>query len=125
MKSIIKKRKLQSVMKNNRILISTALGAVLGIFCIIGVSGRIPISGNELFFVGMWYNRVILGFVIGLSADLTITQNEKLNPVIRGALLGFFIALAILLSSQAKDVMSFFAGIGYGVIIDVLVTWYL
>ena len=111
-------------MKNNRILVSTALGAILGIFCIIGVSGRIPISGNELYFIGMWYNRVIMGFVIGLSSDLTIIKNEKLNPIIRGLLLGFFISLAILLSSQAKDIMSFFAGIVYGIIIDALVTWY-
>ena len=111
-------------MKNSRILLSTGLGAILGILCIIGVSARVPITGNELFFIGMWYNRVVMGFVIGLSADITIIQNERYNPLIRGALLGFFISLAILLSSQAKDIMSFFAGIAYGIIIDTLVTWY-
>lgn len=112
------------MLNNKRLILSTGLGAILGLFCVIGVSGRVPISGNELFFIGMWYNRVVMGFMIGLAGEIFLINNEKLNPVVRGALLGLFITSAIFLSSQAKDIMSFFAGIAYGIIIDVFVTWY-
>ena len=113
------------MVNNKRILISMGIGVILGFLCVIGVSGRIPISGNELYFLGMVYNRIIMGFVIGLSEEIKFIENEKLNPVIRGAILGTMVTLAILLSSQAKDNLSFFAGIGYGIIIDSIVTFFI
>ncbi|MDF1539764.1 MAG: hypothetical protein P1Q69_12760 [Candidatus Thorarchaeota archaeon] len=46
-----------------RIGISTIMGALLGVLCIIGVGGRIPggIDGNMIYLIGIWYNRLIMG----------------------------------------------------------------
>ncbi|MGY5852161.1 MAG: hypothetical protein RTU92_01185 [Candidatus Thorarchaeota archaeon] len=103
---------------------SIVLGALLGIFCIIGVGTRIGfIPENTLFLIGMWYNRVVMGFLVGLAGDLTLLKSKTPNSLLRGALLGLFVSLAISLSSGFRDGPALFAGIAYGIIIDVLVTY--
>ncbi|MDD4353395.1 MAG: hypothetical protein PHN56_02965 [Candidatus Nanoarchaeia archaeon] len=99
-------------MKLNRLYFSIILGAVLGIACIIGVSLRIGFSGNELFIIGTWYNRVIMGLVIGL-----LPRAKKL-PIVRGAFMGLIISLSLALPTNFYDIPGFFAGIAYGIIID-------
>lgn len=96
----------------NRLLLSIILGAVLGIFCIIGVGGRFGFAGNELFLFATWYNRVIMGVMIGLL------PKAKRNVLLRGGVFGLLVSLAFFMSSGLRDVMGFFAGIIYGVIID-------
>ncbi|HNQ17500.1 MAG TPA: hypothetical protein PKH60_05375 [Candidatus Woesebacteria bacterium] len=54
-------------MKNKRILVAVMTGAILGIFCIIGVSVRLGFAGNEVFILATWVNRVVMGLVIGLA----------------------------------------------------------
>ena len=100
-----------------RLVISTGLGAILGVFCIIGVGLRIGFQGNEIFLIAMWYNRVIMGLMIGFADDLKIS-NSSYNSIARGALLGLLVTSTIFLSSEFRDLPSFFAGIAYGVIID-------
>ena len=101
-----------------RINLSIILGMILGVFCIIGVGTRISFNGNEVFFFGMWYNRVIMGLIIGLAGRL------KFNLYLRGSFLGLIISLAFFLSANFRDVPGFFAGIFYGVIIDVFASKY-
>jgi len=94
-------------------------GAILGIICIIGVGTRLGFSGNFVYLVGMWYNRVIMGLIIGLSEEMTFFENNiKQNSIFRGALIGLIVTTAIFLSTSFRDIPSFFAGILYGVIID-------
>lgn len=104
-------------MKTRRVLIAVITGAILGVLCIIGVGGRIGYDGNELFLFAMWYNRVIMGSLIGFAGDLKIIRSEK-NFIVRGLLLGLIVTSAITLTSGFLDWPSFFAGIAYGVIID-------
>lgn len=108
-------------MKGRRILLAVITGAVLGVFCIIGVGTRIGFSGNELFLFAMWYNRVIMGLLIGLAGDLNIIHSDK-NFIPRGLILGLLVTSAITLTSGFIDWPSFFAGIVYGVIIDFVAT---
>jgi len=110
-------------MRKRRIVLSVILGAVLGVVCIIGVGTRIGFAGNELFLLAMWYNRVILGMVIGFSHDVTLIASEK-NYIVRGLLLGLVVTTAITLTSGFLDTPSFFAGILYGLIIDWAATRY-
>ena len=107
-------------MKNNRLFIAITTGAVLGIFCIIGVSVRLGFSGNELFIFSTWLNRVIMGLVIGLISS-SIKSNSK-YVLLRGAFFGLIISGSFYLATDFKDTPGFFAGIVYGVIIDFVAT---
>ncbi len=108
-------------MQKRRLLISVLTGAVLGILCIVGVGTRIGFNGNELFLFAMWYNRVIMGLLIGLASDLKIIDSDK-NYLVRGFILGLMVTLAITFTSEFRDWLSFFAGIAYGLIIDFVAT---
>ncbi|KYC46902.1 MAG: hypothetical protein APG11_01580 [Candidatus Methanofastidiosum methylothiophilum] len=110
------------MLNKKRILIGLVTGAILGIFCIIGVGSRIGYD-NYIFLIAMWYNRIVMGLLIGLAGDLVITKSSS-NVFIRGFLLGLIVSSAIFLSTEFKDLPSFFAGIVYGVIIDFVATKY-
>lgn len=108
-------------MKNKRIFISIITGAILGVFCIIGVSFRLGFSGNELFIFSTWLNRVIMGLVIGLAPYYEI-KNSSRNIFLRGAFIGLIISGSFYLSTGLKDTPGFLAGIVYGIIIDYVAT---
>ena len=110
-----------------RIGIATLFGVILGIFCILGASGRVGgWNGNEVLLIGLWYNRVIMGLLIGFAGDLYLIKNENrskwLNITLRGALLGFLITLQFYLSTNLLDLPTFLVGIVYGIILDLLST---
>ncbi|TFF63858.1 MAG: hypothetical protein EU521_00025 [Promethearchaeota archaeon] len=110
-----------------RVGLATLLGAILGIFCIIGAGTRVGgWFGNEILLIGLWYNRVIMGLLIGFAGDLELIKKEKspkwVNTLVRGILLGFLVSLQFYLSTVFLDLLTFLAGIAYGIIIDLLST---
>ena len=108
-----------------RIGIAVASGAALGVLCIIGVGLRLGFSGNEIYLIGMWYNRVVMGLLIGLASEIVIiTDNDMRNAVLRGLFFGAMVSTAIFLSTSFRDIPSFFAGLAYGIIIDVVASKY-
>ena len=108
-----------------RIGIGLLTGSMLGVICIIGVGSRLGFSGNIAYLLGMWYNRVIMGLIVGLSEGIIfIEKNRNYNSVLRGAIIGLLVTSAIFLSTSFRDIPSFFAGIFYGVIIDLVSTLY-
>ncbi|MFO7806848.1 MAG: hypothetical protein R6V40_00280 [Candidatus Moraniibacteriota bacterium] len=110
-------------MYKRRLIITTITGAILGIFCIIGVSFRVGFIGNELFILATWVNRVVMGLVIGLAPYYKIKNNTK-NILLRGLFFGFIISGSFYLATEFRDVIGFMAGIVYGVIIDYVATRY-
>lgn len=110
-----------------RIVSGLIMGAFLGIFCIIGVGDRVGFSGNEIFLIGMWYNRVIMGLVIGLAGGWVIIQGEGrnywLNALVRGLVFGILVSSAIYLSTEFRDFPGLIAGFVYGPIIDIVASW--
>ena len=101
-----------------RLTASVITGALLGIVCIIGVGIRMGgLAGEGLFVFAMWYNRVIMGLMIGLAGGWQLIGGSW-NRYLRGALLGLLVSLAIFLSTGLRDLPSFFAGIAYGLIIE-------
>jgi len=111
-------------MKNKRrVIIGILAGALLGILCIVGVGWRVGFEGNEMFLFAMWYNRVVMGLLIGLAYDVKIVKSDK-NFIVRGLILGLVVTLAITFTSEFRDWPSFFAGIAYGPIIDWVATKY-
>jgi len=110
-----------------RIGLATVLGAILGIFCIIGASGRVGgWVGNEILLIGLWYNRVIMGLLIGFAGTLVLMKKGKYakwtNAILRGLILGFLVSLQFYLSTVFLDLPTFLAGLMYGIIIDVIST---
>ncbi len=108
---------------DRRLVIGVLTGAALGVLCIFGVGLRIGFEGNELFLFSMWYNRVVMGLLIGLAGGLQVVDSEY-NVFLRGLLLGLVVTTAITLTSEFRDWPSFFAGLAYGVLIDWVATRY-
>ncbi|QSG09294.1 hypothetical protein [Halapricum desulfuricans] len=108
---------------DRRLAIGVLTGAALGVLCIVGVGLRIGFEGNELFLIAMWYNRVVMGLLIGLAGGLRIVDSEY-NVLVRGVLLGLVVTTAITLTSEFRDWPSFLAGVAYGAIIDWVATRY-
>jgi hypothetical protein len=106
-----------------RVLIALGVGALLGGFCIVGVGHRVGFAGNGMFLFSIWYNRFLMGLLIGLAGEIRLLQARKANIVLRGLLLGTLVTLASSLSTDFRDVPSFFAGIVYGPIIDAVASW--
>ncbi|MFB6076166.1 MAG: hypothetical protein ABEK17_03395 [Candidatus Aenigmatarchaeota archaeon] len=110
-------------MKNKRIEISLISGALLGVICIFGVGLRMGFEGNYAFLFSLWYNRLLMGFVIGIASGLKIIKSDK-NFLVRGLLIGLLVTFAHSFTTQFADFPSFFAGIIYGIVIDFIATKY-
>jgi hypothetical protein len=116
------------VVNRKRLGIAILAGALLGILCIIGVGARIPggYLANIVFLIGMWYNRVIMGIIIGFADEIVIIKGENgriwANSIVRGLFFGIIVSAAIFLSTEFRDIPAFFAGIAYGIIIDLVAT---
>lgn len=84
-------------MNGKRLIIGIVMGIILGIFCIIGVSQRIPpsIQNPTIYLIGAWYNRVIMGIIIGFAGEIIILKKSLwLNAIIRGAIIGVLVSLS-------------------------------
>ena len=110
-----------------RLIVGTVLGAILGIFCVIGVSLRLPdpvYPNATVYLIGAWYNRVVMGSLIGLAGGIKLYKNEDniLNSIIRGAIIGAFVSVSFSFLSQAIELTYFFAGIVWGLVNDLVTT---
>ena len=115
-------------MKYKRLSTATILGAILGIFCILGVSQRMPTSpvpNSTIYLVNAWYSRVLMGIIIGLAGEIVILKNNEgsiLNPILRGAIIGAIVSVYFAFFGQEISLSYFGAGIMFGVINDVVTT---
>jgi hypothetical protein len=101
-------------MLTKRMKTCIASGAVLGVFCIVGAFVRSGYQSEAYYLFALWYNRVIMGLLIGLAGG-----NLGWPKVIgRGALFGLIVSFAFYSSTGFNDIVSFLAGILYGIIIE-------
>lgn len=101
-------------MFTSRMLVCVISGAILGILCIVGAQVRSGFNHDASYLFSFWFNRLLLGVVIGLAWGKLST----LQVLGRGALLGLLVSFAFYSSTGFKDVVGFIAGIGYGIIIE-------
>ncbi len=101
-------------MLNRRMAVSLIVGVILGFFCIAGAYVRSGFEINFIYLSALWYNRVIMGLVIGLAGNRASLQ----TILIRGALLGLAVSLAFYINTSFQDHASFAAGVIYGIIIE-------
>lgn len=101
-------------MFTKRMKVSLATGAVLGVVCVIGALVRSGFESETFWLFALWYNRLLMGLVIGLPLG-----NVGLKKALtRGAVLGLFVSFAFYSATGFGDIVSFLAGIIYGMIIE-------
>ncbi len=101
-------------MFTQRMKVSLIAGALLGVICIIGASIRSAFDLNAVYLFAFWYNRLLMGFIIGL-----LDGKMGLPKVLyRGAGIGLLVSFAFYSSKGFGDPVGFMAGIIYGVIIE-------
>lgn len=103
-------------MDNKRLLISVIMGAILGLFCVIGTSLRMEITFTSDYIFSFWYNRILIGLFIGF---LPISKNIY-YITIRGFVVGLLVSFAFLSATEYYDLVGFFAGGVYGIIIEIV-----
>jgi hypothetical protein len=101
-------------MFTRRVLVCIITGALLGIICIIGAQLRSGFERDAVYLFSFWFNRVLMGLVIGLAWN----KLNTLQAIGRGAILGLLVSLAFYSSTGFEDAIGFVAGIVYGIIIE-------
>jgi hypothetical protein len=99
---------------NKRVIFGLILGAILGIFCIVGASLRTPDEASWSYLFSFWFNRVLMGFMIGLFPR---PKNIKI-ALVRGISIGAFVSFAFYSATAFGDLTGFIAGFIYGMIIE-------
>lgn len=103
----------------NRLKLALLGGAVLGLICVAGAYIRSGFSASAGMVFSLWYNRVVMGLLIGAPWP-------KINmgrALVRGALFGLIVSFAYYSSTGFQDHVSFIAGIVYGVILEALLKY--
>ena len=101
-------------LKTKRMKVSLLCGAALGVVCIIGALLRSGGTAGIAFLFALWFNRLLMGMVIGLVHE----KAEGAALILRGALIGLIVSFAFYSAAGFGDAVSFLAGIIYGVIIE-------
>ena len=105
---------MMNIQFSKRMKVSLLAGTVLGVVCIIGALIRSGGSSGAGFLFALWYNRLLMGMVIGLMEDI----KETPRLILRGAVTGLLVSFAFYSADGFGDAVSFLAGIVYGIIIE-------
>lgn len=101
-------------MLRSRMLLSLLAGTLLGVVCIVGASIRSDAALEFSYALAFWYNRLLMGFVIGLMSDLPGLG----KALLRGAIVGLFVSFAFYSATGFGDPVGFLAGLLYGIIME-------
>ena len=101
-------------MLTKRMKVSLAAGAILGVVCIVGAQVRSGFEQEAFYLFAFWYNRLLMGLVIGLA----VRTKALPQALTRGGFLGLLVSLAFYSATGFHDFVGFLAGIAYGLIIE-------
>jgi hypothetical protein len=101
-------------MNSKRLLIGLIMGALLGIVCIVGAQIRSGGDNETLYLFAFWYNRLLMGGVIGLIG-FPLAFKYKL---LRGAIIGIAVSFMFYVATSFSDHIGFVVGAVYGIIIE-------
>lgn len=99
---------------NKRLVIGIILGAILGVACVVGARLRYDTDVTNLYVVSFWFNRVLIGLVIGLLSS----SNKWSFSIMRGLFAGLIVSFAFYSATEFFDPVGFVAGAIYGIIIE-------
>lgn len=111
-------------MNIKRIGWGTLCGMIAGIICVLGNIPNIPIdSANASYLVIAFWERTILGLIIGCFGSVEIKKgNPIVDAIIRGAFFGMSLSWHMAFFSNIFSINYFFAGIVFGILIDIILT---
>ncbi|MHA1270958.1 MAG: hypothetical protein ACTSPY_14285 [Candidatus Helarchaeota archaeon] len=115
-------------MNLKRLFYSILLGVIFGAICATGVYFLIPettlIPNRYLYIAGAFYNRIIMGSLIGFAEELKLikNKNDTFNSIIRGAILGIFVSVGFGLLQAYTNINFFIMGIIFGLLNDLITT---
>ena len=93
------------------------MGVVAGAICLYGTMTSIPGMLTWPILATIFYDRVLLGFVVGIAYGL------RMHPLIRGAVIGAVVSLLIAIPSGITGgALLMGAGVVYGIIVDLVAT---
>jgi flagellar biosynthesis protein FliR len=104
---------------HNRVLVGIISGAVLGVICILGANLRSSEPLGTVYLLSFWYNRVLIGLVVGL-----ISKNTLKLRIFHGAVFGTMVSFGFYSATDFQDVVGFIAGIVYGVLIALAIFYF-
>lgn len=90
-----------------------ALGALLGIVCVVGASLRSSALLSMTYLFAFWFNRVMMGLMFSFLPYIKSTFNK----MIVGIVLGLLVSLMFYSATDFKDLIGFVVGGIYGVIL--------
>ena len=99
---------------SKRLIVTLITGALLGVVCIIGAQLRYDGVLKTSYLISFWFNRVLMGLVIGLISSNT----SLLKRLLRGLIVGLLISFAFYSATEFMDLTGFLVGGVYGVIIE-------
>ncbi len=101
-------------MWKKRLLVCLISGAALGVVCIIGAMVRFGFEKDFVYLFSLWYNRLLMGAVIGLCP----AHKSLPSAILRGAVLGLLVSFAFFATTGFVDFISFGIGVVYGILIE-------
>lgn len=104
------------MINKKRFIISVMMGSILGLVCIIGAQLRSGFEKDSVYLFAFWYNRFLMGIVIGLLSTISLRK-----ALIRGLIIGTIVSFAFYSATGFSDIIGFIAGIVYGMIIEFVV----
>ncbi len=105
-----------------RMVVSLLLAAFFGIGCAYGTS-TVEIPGFEVtmpYLLTIFYARLLIGLVIGLSENVKLVAGDMKNAALRGGIFGAIVTGVMAFYGGAE--IFIISGIVYGVITDILAT---
>jgi len=110
-------------MKIKRLIISLLVGALSELFCIFWT--YLEMSGFATtiqYLLTIFYNRLLIGFVVGISESFKIFNKDSQNSISRGALIGAVVSVGLYIQIGSFGFIP--PGIVFGAIADFLATKY-
>lgn len=105
-------------------LIALGISILFGLFCAYGTTMvQIPGVIVTMSLLGMiFYNRVLIGFMVGLAGHMSLLKSKLPNAALRGALIGAIVSIAIMIPGGSGAAILLVFGAAYGAIADVVAT---
>ena len=100
-----------------RLVICILTGCLLGGLCVFVSSIRFGATIPSYMLFSLWFNRLLMGVVIGAPwGEVSLPKS-----LLRGALLGITVSFAYFISTGFSDTISFFPGLMQGIIMETVV----
>ena len=94
--------------------VALVTGVLLGVVCIVGASARSPEALGADYLLGFWYNRVLMGLLIGALPG----RGPLARLLGRGVVVGLVVSFGFYSATGFVDAIGFWVGALYGVIIE-------